>query len=77
MFAGVQPQAVVHLSPHPTRAVSPFQDDIGDVPCGQLLRYRQTARPSTHNHYVETFNRQFVQTASLASGISQGLLGKP
>ena len=63
MFASVQPQTVVDLSPHPSGRVSPFEYDVGDAPRGQLLRDCEPARPSPHDGDIETLNRQFVQTA--------------
>ena len=70
MFAGVQSQTVVDLSPHPSGMVSPFEYDVGDAPRGQLLRDCEPAWPSSHDGDIETLSRQFLQTASRHSHAS-------
>ena len=67
MFAGVQSQAVVNLLPHPPGAVSPLEDNVGNVPRSQLLRDSQPTRPRSHDDCIETLMRQFVQAASAGS----------
>ena len=75
MFAGVQPQAVVDLRPHPPRAVSPFQDDVGNVSRGQLLRDRQPGRSPSYYDYIEALNHQF--RADFLEAVLRWFPGKP
>lgn len=70
MFARVQPQAVVGLSPHPSSMVASFQNDVGNSPCSQLLRDCEPAWPASHNDDVKTLNRHIVQVASIRSSDS-------
>ena len=52
MLSSVQPQAVVHVLPHPGRPVTPFKHHIHDSTRGKLLRDRQTSGTSADNYGI-------------------------